>query len=498
MLARAQCTAAPPAAALSRPPLRRLQALRRYARAHGGLAVRAAAAAGSGGGVSSGSSSGSPDPSSVQDCSGLSEAQLQAVAEQLMSQSREASQSKTARLSDDTLQRRMALLLQLGFSQAAIEAAIRKTGGGPYIAEQHISEIVALLRQWGFSQKQLNSVLAGSSAFTRSAADVEGVLAWLQQEFRLQHGEVARACGRMPSLLAQKQETLQANWRAFEAEFQPTSSAIAALAAVLQKGHAGFLLLKSETLKAKVCQLQQLFFVDDRSLPKRIGHMAEICGFDIPGTIQPRLAFLQALTGVPDKKLASRILSCPALFRTSEELLQRKRNALVAAMGEQAAQDILLMRPDVLAAVEERAALNITALQQLFGVARESAAGILCANTRLLKYNMQDSTTASKLCSRVAFWQQVYSLSADAAAVRCSVMLHQSLCTVAPRVAFYQQQRPDQPLPPCRAFTSGNEAFCEQFKLNPLEFAAFKARWLASEEGRALCQHEGKQSERQR
>ncbi len=44
-------------------------------------------------------------------------------------------------------------------------------------------------------------------------------------------------------------------------------------------------------------QLQQLFCVDDRSLPKYIGHMAELVAFDIPGTIQPRLAFLQALTG---------------------------------------------------------------------------------------------------------------------------------------------------------------------------------------------------------
>lgn len=49
--------------------------------------------------------------------------------------------------------------------------------------------------------------------------------------------------------------------------------------------------------RAKVRQLQQLFFVDDHSLSKRIGNMAWLFCADIPGTLQPRLALLQALTG---------------------------------------------------------------------------------------------------------------------------------------------------------------------------------------------------------
>ncbi|KAI7836068.1 hypothetical protein COHA_010037 [Chlorella ohadii] len=236
----------------------------------------------------------------------------------------------------------------------------------------------------------------------------------------------------------------------------------------------------------KVGQLQQLFFVDGHSLPKRIGHMAALFSCDIPGTTQPRLAFLQALTGVPSHKLASRILPYATLLNTSEELLQRKRDALVAAMGERAAHTILCMRPDVLETVEERAALNLAALQQLFGVSQESTAGILCGNTRLLKLDMQSSATEAKLSARVAFWQQVYGLTADVAAVRCTVMLHQSLRTVAPRVAYYQQQLTEQPLPPCTGFARGDGTFCERFKLNPRAFAAFKARWLASAEGRAV------------
>lgn len=88
--------------------------------------------------------------------------------------------------------------------------------------------------------------------------------------------------------------------------------------------------------------------------------------------------------------------------------------------------------------------------------------------------------------------------SAGEAAVRCAEMLHQSLCTLAPRVALCWQQRPGKALPGYSTLKRSDNAFCQQCKLDPLEFAAFKASWLASEKGKAVCQHEGKQSERQR
>ena len=105
------------------------------------------------------------------------------------------------------------------------------------------------------------------------------------------------------------------------------------------------------------------------------------------------------------------MLRYPTLFGSSEELLQRKHDALAAAMGEEAAQAILRVRPGVLVGVENRAALNIAALQQLFGSSHDSAAGILRANTRLLLLNMQSAANAAKLCARVEFWQQAYGLN---------------------------------------------------------------------------------------
>ena len=134
---------------------------------------------------------------------------------------------------------------------------------------------------------------------------------------------------------------------------------------------------------------------------------------------------------MPSHKLASRILPYATLLNTSEELLQRKRDALVAAMGERAAHTILCMRPDVLETVEERAALNLAALQQLFGVPQESAAGILCGNTRLLKLDMQSSVTEAKLSARVAFWQQVYGLTAGESWLFATAAANALFCMVS-------------------------------------------------------------------
>ena len=69
-------------------------------------------------------------------------------------------------------------------------------------------------------------------------------------------------------------------------------------------------------------------------------------------------------------------------------------------------------------------------------------------------------------------------------------MLHRSLHTVAPRVAFYQQQRPGERLPHCSCFAASDVSFCSKWELDPAEFDAFKRQWLASEEGRAVCGHE--------
>ena len=241
--------------------------------------------------------------------------------------------AKSSNTNESMLQR-MVLLLRLGFSQAAVEKTIARQGGGPYIAEQHVGEAVALLRRFGFTQQQLDALLAASHAFTRTPADLEANLVWLQRQFGLQPSGLAKACTRSPALLECKHATLEANWRAFEAAFQPTAAAMAALAASLQRrGMAGCSLdLPPQTVRCgcfkehawhlvdafcsnhrqvglgftpaschaerrlKVGRLQRMLGLSDAALPNKIGRLAHLFSYD-GDTLKASFTALQELTG---------------------------------------------------------------------------------------------------------------------------------------------------------------------------------------------------------
>ncbi|PRW57949.1 mTERF domain-containing mitochondrial [Chlorella sorokiniana] len=308
---------------------------------------------------SKGSGNSSADCSS-KDHSGRSEAQLQAAAERLMRLSRDGlTHPEFSTNTDESMQQRMVLLLRLGFSHTAIEKAIDRQAGGPYIAEQHVGEAVALMRRWGFSQKQLDGVLSGSGTFTREEADIEAVLVWLQREFGLQRSEVATACGHSPILLEYKQASLAANWQAFVKEFQPTADARRKLAAGLRQGEAHFLRLMIDTLRHKVAQLAQLFDLDSNSTSSYVGHLAALFRSDVDQTARPRFLFLQQLTGRPAASLAPIVLRYPSLLRYPEATLQRNYDAVLAAMGPADGRLLVQQRPSILAAAEGRVAANL-------------------------------------------------------------------------------------------------------------------------------------------
>ena len=64
----------------------------------------------------------------------------------------------------------------------------------------------------------------------------------------------------------------------------------------------------------------------------------------------------------------------------------------------------------------------------------------------------------------------------------CADMLHRSLRTVAPRVAFYKHNNPDKKLRGPDLFTRADESCCKEAGLDPSHFQAFKQRWAASSE----------------
>ena len=329
-----------------RPPLRHCHVPRRHAPPRAGMAVPAAgggeggegggaAAPALGGSSSSGSSSSSSgggsnsSSSSIGDRSGLSQAQLQAVAERLMLLSRGSlKQTVKPRKRDASMVERMVLLLRMGFSQSVIQKAIQRDGGGPYIAEQHVGEAVARLRRWGFTQKQLDALLAASNVFSRAPADLEDVLLWLQRQFGLQPSGVAKACSISPKMLHYKKATLEANWRAFEAAFRPTAAAMTALAATTQRRGGGgcFLVLAPETVRCssfsgcmarqrvrancielpgmhrhaerrlKVGRLQRMLGLSDAEVSNKVGHLAYLFDLD-SDTLEANFQALQVLTG---------------------------------------------------------------------------------------------------------------------------------------------------------------------------------------------------------
>ncbi|KAL4447601.1 hypothetical protein ABPG75_004820 [Micractinium tetrahymenae] len=79
--------------------------------------------------------------------------------------------------SEEQQRQHIVQLLQLGFAEAALGRLIEGQRGGPYVAWQSVADTVALLRQKGFNQKQLDMLLAArsgsSSVFNRQPSDVE-------------------------------------------------------------------------------------------------------------------------------------------------------------------------------------------------------------------------------------------------------------------------------------------------------------------------------------
>lgn len=80
----------------------------------------------------------------------------------------------------------------------------------------------------------------------------------------------------------------------------------------------------------------------------------------------------------------------------------------------------------------------------------------------------------------------------EEALLKCADMMHRDLRRVAPRVAYWRDQHPGRTLPTgSSTFTVGDETFCRKHGFQLTDFQAFKQRWLASEEGREVCRHEG-------
>lgn len=155
-------------------------------------------------------------------------------------------------LTSEEQQRQQILrLLQLGFAESAIARHIEGQRGGPYVAWDAVADMIVLLRQWGFTQKQLDMLLGTGgkiTVFMRQPADVEACMRWLQREFGMAAAEVCLACSRDHALLHCSQSTLAGKWQAIQTEYELPEAAMSQLAYALRLGRADFLYYDPATI----------------------------------------------------------------------------------------------------------------------------------------------------------------------------------------------------------------------------------------------------------
>ena len=112
------------------------------------------------------------------------------------------------------------------------------------------------------------------------------------------------------------------------------------------------------------------------------------------------------LPGLPLRQLAARLLHKPSLLASAEPTLRRNYDAILTAVGDEAAGKLLISRnPFVLVGAVDRVARNLQTLQQPpFSCSATAAVKVLLKNARLGHQDLEQAAFAA----RVAFWQQAY------------------------------------------------------------------------------------------
>ena len=188
-----------------------------------------------------------------------------------------------------------------------------------------------------------------------------------------------------------------------------------------------------------------------------------------------------------EERLRKAILNhTPVLYCTVEQLGARLQ-MLSQLMGSSAvARDMSARMLSLLSCSSARLQRNFDAFCSLVGseaVAREA----LYTAPRLLTKHFARVVHQARL----EFWQGQLGLPAAQVLAKFGTLILSSLPVVGPRWAWLRKHRPSEEL--IVNYCIMRDSACMKKCKVPLEgFAEFKAAWLASEEGRAACRHEGK------
>jgi hypothetical protein len=126
---------------------------------------------------------------------------------------------------------RIEMLLQQGVTEETVQRMIERSKGGPYM--QSASEgaaSLAVLRERGCSDAEMNFLLRQASIIGRPASNVSDVFAALDDMLQLSRPDILRVCRRRTSLLNSDGDKLRQRWSWVQAHYGLSKKAVASLA----------------------------------------------------------------------------------------------------------------------------------------------------------------------------------------------------------------------------------------------------------------------------
>jgi hypothetical protein len=126
---------------------------------------------------------------------------------------------------------RIEMLLQHGVTEETVQHMIERHKGGPYM--QSASEgaaSLAVLRERGCSDAEMNFLLRQASIIGRPASNVSDVFAALDDMLQLSRPDILRVCRRRTSLLNSDGDKLRQRWSWVQAHYGLSKKAVASLA----------------------------------------------------------------------------------------------------------------------------------------------------------------------------------------------------------------------------------------------------------------------------
>ncbi|KAI3424074.1 hypothetical protein D9Q98_009437 [Chlorella vulgaris] len=252
---------------------------------------------------------------------------------------------------------RIEMLLQQGVFEETVQRMVVSKKGGPYMqSASNGAAILAVLRERGCSDADLNVMLrCQPNILQRAASSISDVFAALDDMLQLSRPQILRVCLKQPSLLSGRHH--------------------------------------------------RLFELSDAEVSKLFPYLALLLELDPEERIRPRWDLCQSLLGEFQPADKRRFMTSPGPLQLPEATIRDVFRGVEHLMGSTAAaQDLLLRSPNLWSTGVERLATNLRALQQLYGCSVQQAQRVLLRESQLAHLKLE----APKFQCRVAVLTEWY------------------------------------------------------------------------------------------